>query len=43
LPIGILALADRGGAVVEIGALAGPETIPDELVDHGWGDRIRAA
>ena len=24
-------------------AFAGPETVPDELVDEGWVDRIRAA
>ena len=26
-----------------IGLFTGPETIPDELVDHGWVERIRAA
>ncbi len=26
-----------------LGAFAGPDSVPDELVDHGWPDRIRAA
>ena len=34
---------DSGLLALLIGAFAGPETVPDELVDTTWPDRIRAA
>jgi 2-polyprenyl-6-methoxyphenol hydroxylase-like FAD-dependent oxidoreductase len=34
---------DSGLLTLVLGAFAGPETVPDELVDHSWPDRIRAA
>jgi 2-polyprenyl-6-methoxyphenol hydroxylase-like FAD-dependent oxidoreductase len=34
---------DSGLLTLMLGAFAGPETVPDELVDHTWPDRIRAA
>jgi len=34
---------DTGLLTLMIGAFAGPESVPDELVDEGWPDRLRAA
>ena len=35
--------ADPGLGAMFMSAFAGPETVPDELVDEGWVDRIRTA
>ena len=34
---------DSGLMLLMLAAFAGPESVPDELVDHDWPDRIRAA
>jgi 2-polyprenyl-6-methoxyphenol hydroxylase-like FAD-dependent oxidoreductase len=39
----LMASMDPSFLPVLIGAFAGPETMPDEAVDHGWLDRIRSA
>jgi 2-polyprenyl-6-methoxyphenol hydroxylase-like FAD-dependent oxidoreductase len=38
-----MADADSGLLVLMLGAFAGPETVPAELVDETWPDRLRAA
>jgi hypothetical protein len=38
-----MAAMDAAFFPLVLGLFAGPETIPDDLVDWGWLDRIRAA